>query len=300
MIKGTVFNVQRFSVHDGPGIRTNVFLKGCPLRCLWCHNPEGLSREVDMEFIPNKCIGCGRCTVCPNGCHVITDEGLHGFDRTNCVKCGKCVDACVASALQRAGKEMTSEEVLKEVMLDEMFYKESGGGITLSGGEPLSQIDFAEEILMLSKEKGLHTAIETCGFYKAEILDRVLPYVDLFLYDYKVTGREEHKAATGVYPDLILDNLARINEAGRDVVLRCPIIPGINDNEIHFDAIASLADKYEHVIRVDLEPYHELGNSKYQNIGKEYSYSGEVPKADRMEEIRAHIDSLTSKKVVIS
>jgi len=185
--KGKVFNIQRFSIHDGPGIRTNVFLKGCPLRCLWCHNPEGLSRESDIEFIPKKCIGCGRCGVCPNDCHKFND-GLHYYDRSNCIKCGTCISHCVTEALQIAGKDYTVDEVMKEVESDAMFYEESGGGMTLSGGEPLFQSEFATELLRTAKERGIHTAIETCGFYSEDVLRKAIPYIDIFLFDYKVTG----------------------------------------------------------------------------------------------------------------
>ncbi len=300
MKTGIVFNVQRFSIHDGPGIRTTVFLKGCPLRCKWCHNPEGLSITPDIEFIASKCIGCGRCTVCPKDNHSFIKDGLHVFSRDDCLKCGECVEACVTEALLKAGKEYTVDEVMKKVMSDVMFYKESGGGMTLSGGEPFGQIDFAVELLRAAKENGLHTAVETCGYYSEETLMKALPYVDLFLFDYKVTGREEHKAATGVYPERILENLEVINREGKQMHLRCPIIPGINDNSTHFAAIAALAERLDCVVRVDLEPYHDLGVSKYSNIGKTAAYQNNAPAKDRMEEILEEVSSKTSKRVVIS
>ena len=299
MITGKVFNIQRFSIHDGPGIRTNVFLKGCPLRCLWCHNPEGLSRESDIEFIPKKCIGCGRCGVCPNDCHKFND-GLHYYDREGCIKCGICVSHCVAESLQIAGKDYTIDEILKEVESDAMFYEESGGGMTLSGGEPLFQSEFSTELLRAAKERGINTAIETCGFYSADVLRKAIPYIDIFLFDYKVTGREEHKSATGVYPDIILRNLEIINEEGREIHLRCPIIPGINDNYTHYKAIADLANRLNHVTRIDLEPYHELGSSKYYNIGREVKFTEKAAPRGSLEPVRDFILTLTDKKVTIS
>ncbi len=299
MTTGTVFDIQRFSIHDGPGIRTNVFLKGCPLRCLWCHNPEGLSRETDVEFLSNKCIACGRCSVCEKGCHVFAD-GLHGYLRENCERCGKCIKECVAGALKLVGREYTVDDVMREVESDRMFYEESGGGMTLSGGEPLYQSDFAVALLTEAKNRGIHTAIETCGFYSESVLRRAIPYVDVFLFDYKVTGREEHKKATGVYPDVILNNLEIINAEGREIVLRCPIIPGINDNNVHYDAIAALLEKYEHITRVDLEPYHRLGSSKYDSIGKTAAFDSEAIPKGALEPVKEYIQSKTSKKVVIS
>lgn len=299
MPKGVVFNIQRFSVHDGPGIRTTVFLKGCPLRCKWCHNPEGLSLSRDIEYIAAKCIGCGRCAaVCPSSCHTISD-GAHFFDRTSCVKCGECVEACVAEAILMRGIESSVDDVMKVVRSDKMFYAD-GGGMTLSGGEPLMQSRFAKALLSAAHEEEIHTAVETCGYYPAEVLDEVLPFIDLFLFDYKVTGEEEHIAATGVSQKIILENLERICNDGVPVVLRCPIIPGVNNNSRHFDAIAALAEKYDSVIRIDLEPYHDLGSSKYQNIGLDIGFSATAPKQEEMDDILNYISSRTSKKTIIS
>ncbi len=299
MIKGTIFNIQRFSIHDGPGIRTTVFLKGCPLRCLWCHNPEGLSREIDIEYSPVKCIGCGRCRICPNGCHSIRDGG-HYFDRDKCDKCGKCVEACVSGSLLVAGKDYTVDEVMKKVESDVLFYKESGGGMTISGGEPFYQSEFTAALFKAAKEKGIHTAVETCGFCSDDALQRALPYIDLFLFDYKVTGAEAHKAATGVDNGVILKNLKTIDDAGKKITLRCPIIPSINDNNEHFEAIANIANTHENIVKVDLEPYHDLGAAKYTNIGKTPAFSHAIPEKERMAHIKEYIEGLTEKKINIS
>lgn len=299
MNKGLIFNIQRFSLHDGPGIRTNVFFKGCPLRCVWCHNPEGLEKKFEIEFNGSKCIGCGRCSVCPEGCHVFGEEG-HVFNRTACTTCGKCVEACVAGSLKMAGKEYTVEEVLSVVETDMMFYSESGGGMTISGGEPLFQAEFAIELLKAAKERNIHTAIETSGFCSEETMKRAAPYIDLFLYDYKATGEEEHVKATGVSQKPILRNLELVNGMGKEIVLRCPIIPSINDNNVHFDAIASLAEKYSGVIRVDIEPYHDLGTSKYPHFDKTAKFTSKMMETDKIEQIREYIQSKTKKRVVVS
>ena len=298
MSKGLIFNIQRFSLHDGPGIRTNVFLKGCPLRCIWCHNPEGLEKKSEIEYNPSKCIGCGRCTVCPEGCHVIK-EG-HIFNREGCTVCGKCVEECVSTALVMVGREYTVEEVLSAVEADMLFYSESGGGMTISGGEPLYQPEFAVDLLREASARGIHTAIETSGFCSPDVMRRAVPYIDLFLFDYKVTGEEAHIKATGVSQKPILRNLEFVNSQGKEIVLRCPIIPGINDNNTHYDAIAELAEKYSNIIKVDIEPYHDLGASKYPNFGKTAKFTSKMMETEKVAQIRDYIQNKTKKRVVIS
>ena len=299
MIKGLVFNIQRFSLHDGPGIRTAVFMKGCPLRCRWCHNPEGLRSIPELEYNPAKCIGCGRCSVCLEECHV-TENGVHMFDRTNCVRCFACVDACPAGALLQAGREYTVEEVMKTVESDRAYYENSGGGMTLSGGEPLLQPEFSGALLEAAKERGFNTAMETSGYAPADVIKEISPLVDVFLYDVKLTNEDDHIKYTGVGRDLILSNLRMLNEEGRQIVLRCPIIPGVNDVDRHFDAIAELANELDSVVRVDLEPYHDLGAVKYAKFGREAVFSADPPSKDRMEEIREYVQQKTPKRVKIS
>lgn len=301
---GTVFNIQKFSVHDGPGIRTTVFLKGCPLRCLWCHNPEGLSRESEIEFEPVKCIACGFCAAaCENECHAFTEEDggvRHDYLREGCVRCGKCIGSCVAGALRTVGQEMTVGEVMSKVLADKIFYEKSGGGMTVSGGEPFFQPEFTLDLLKSAKEAGLHTAIETCGFCRTEVIERALPFVDLFLFDYKATGADVHKRLTGVDPALILANMRYISEHGGKIVLRCPIIPTANDTDEHFSTIASLACELDRIVSVELEPYHPLGTGKAPKLGREQSFITEAPSPERMAEIREYIASRTDKPVTVS
>lgn len=271
---GRVADIQHFSVHDGPGIRTSVFLKGCNLRCLWCHNPENiLFRDRELSFVPARCIGCGYCfRVCPNGCHFM-DGNEHKIDWSKCIHCGKCAAECYTKALTIVGREATAQQVVDEVLRDKMFYETSGGGITLSGGEPMLQPDFVREILRLSKEHGLHTALETCGVYPYERLDGIREFVDLFLFDYKATGSELHRHCTGVDNHFVLENLGKLYADGHDVLIRCPIIPGKNDTDEHFRAIAELTLRYPRFQGAELLPYHRLGVSKIARFG----LAGQLP-----------------------
>ena len=269
-MSGNILNVQRFCTHDGPGIRTTVFLKGCPLHCTWCHNPESRARHAEILYNEERCVNCLRCvTACPNGQHGAR-EGKHHFDRAGCVACGKCVSP-LCGALELFGKSATAEEILEEVLRDKPFYDNSGGGLTLSGGEPLYQPEFCLELLQKAKENGLHVCMETCGLTTPEILEKVAPLVDIFLFDYKETDPERHKAYTGADNSLILQNLRRLNALGKQIVLRCPIIPTLNDREEHFAGIGKLAEELSCVSEVCVEPYHAYGSSKYKRLGKEYA-----------------------------
>lgn len=271
MKKATIFNIQKFCINDGPGIRTTVFFKGCPLDCAWCHNPESKSVKAELMYDAKKCIGCGKCmSVCPAGCHSISKDGVHELSRENCIVCGKCADVCYAEALEMAGYEKTVDEVVAEVMKDEIFYQNSGGGLTVSGGEPMAQFDFVYELLKAAKERGLHTCMETCGFSSEENYRKIAEYVDIFLFDYKLTNPDEHEKYTGQNNELILSNLRMLDSIGAKTVLRCPIIPGINDTDEHFGAIASLANELGNVLEVNVEPYHPLGSGKAAMLDKEY------------------------------
>lgn len=299
-MQGVVFNIQRFSLFDGPGIRTVVFLKGCPLRCKWCHNPEGLKSKPQVMFNPSRCIACGACSVaCDNGQHIMKD-GVHVFTRNNCVDCGKCAAECYSDALSVAGKYMTADEVIAEVIRDMPVYKESGGGVTLSGGEPLFQVDFALEILKKAKQVGVTTCIETSGYCDSDKLVEIARYTDRFLFDYKATGEEIHKRLCGVSQEKILKNLELINSFGVDVVLRCPIIPELNENEDHINGIANIAKKYACVVEVQLEPYHRLGIPKAQQLGIASEYEGHAPDKEKMNLYCEKIAKISGKKTEIS
>lgn len=281
-VTGIVFDIQRYSIHDGPGIRTNVFLKGCPLRCQWCHNPEGFNGLPEISFLMAKCVGCGSCALaCPKGCHQVTDRG-HEYDRTECTRCGRCVEACNFCALEVVGREMTAEQVVAEAERDRMFFESSGGGITLSGGEPLFQPAFAEDILRLAKKRGLSTCLETSGCCGERVMSRVKEYVDIFLYDYKETDLKRHIEYTGVSNEPIIRNLRMLSEAGHTIVLRCPLIPGKNDREKHALGIAAVANSLEGVLRIEIEPYHPLGATKSLRFGREALYDRDtfMEKAD--------------------
>ncbi len=299
-MRGLVFDIQRFSLFDGPGVRTVVFLKGCPLRCLWCHNPEGLETAPQIMFVAERCIGCGECApVCPGQRHIMTD-GFHNFDHTDCTGCGQCAAACCTGALSVAGREMTVEEVMAKVMRDEAFFRESGGGLTLSGGEPFYQSGFAIALLRAAKARGLSTCVETSGFTGAEIIRQAEGYIDVFYFDYKVTGEEAHQKLCGVSQRPILENLSLLDELDSRVVLRCPIIPGINDVPEHYEGIARTAKEHRSITMIHLEPYHKMGENKALQLGTVPRYTGTVPDKSKMQEICEQIETAAGKPCIIS
>ena len=276
MSKGYVLNIQRFCTDDGPGIRTTVFLKGCPLKCVWCHNPESQKLREEIMYEAEKCVGCGNCaSVCPNDCHGI--EKTHIFLRKNCIGCGICADVCPAKALELYGKEMSAEAVLETVRRDIAFYEATGGGITVSGGEPLFQPYFTAELLRLCKEKGIHTVMETCGYASETVFSEVLSYCDAVLFDIKETDEEKHIAYTGVSLQPILRNLEILNKKGIPFVIRAPIVPTLNDREEHFENLKRLRDKFENCEKIQIMPYHDFGSYKYEKLGRRYACEAIAP-----------------------
>jgi pyruvate formate lyase activating enzyme len=259
----------RYCVHDGPGIRTAVFLKGCPLHCSWCHNPEGQSKGIELSFREDRCVRCGDCfDLCPNGAVVKEVDGYR-LVRETCRVCGTCADSCYAEARELVGREMTVREVLNEILKDLAFFDQSGGGVTFTGGEPLLQTDFLEALLRSCQMHGIHTALETSGFCDWETMERIAAIADLFLYDIKLMDDEAHRRFTGVGNEQILGNLARLSGSGNDVVVRMPVLPGINDHEANLQSILHFLTTRTAVREIHLLPFHRIGRDKSLRLGRQ-------------------------------
>lgn len=266
MTTAVVNALKRFAVHDGPGIRTTVFLKGCPLHCLWCHNPEGISPRAELAFYRHKCTRCGRCArVCPSGAHHLR-EGVHTLERTLCTACGLCAGECPAGALQLFGRTMTEDEVLLAVLEDRIFYKTSGGGVTVSGGEPLLQSEFCRALFARLQAEEIHTAADTCGAVSPEAIRRMMDVTDLFLYDIKHMDPEEHRRLTGMDNVRILENLRMLDAGGASVEIRMPLIPGCNDSPAHLRDAGRFLASLSCITRVKVLPYHSYARSKYEAL----------------------------------
>jgi pyruvate formate lyase activating enzyme len=277
---GIVFDIKKFSIHDGPGIRTTVFFKGCPLNCWWCHNPESQAWEPELTLWPGRCIRCGACVdACPQGA-ISRDGDEVSTDRMRCTRCGACAEACTAEARQIVGREMSVPQVMSEVERDVPFYDESGGGVTVSGGEPLAQPAFLLALLQACKGKEIHTALDTCGFAPWEVLDGVREHVDLFLYDLKVMDDARHRTLTGVPNERILQNLRALSQAGHEIVLRVPVIPGVNDDDRNVRQTGAFAASLPALRRVDLLPYHHAGTEKYGRLHRAYALPETRPPSD--------------------
>ncbi len=268
-MKASIFNIQKFSIHDGPGIRTTVFFKGCPLQCIWCHNPESQNSGKEILYDKNKCTLCGSCIkICQNNAIEIKDNDLE-MNMDKCTFCGDCTVSCINSARQIAGKEYTVDQVMKEVLKDRLFYKNSKGGVTLSGGEPLIYAAFVEELLMKLKKENIHTAVDTCGAVDFKVLERISEYTDLFLYDIKSTDEEKHILYTGVSNKNIIENLIKLSKIHNNINLRLPIIEGINADENHIFEILKLI-KNTNIKKINLLPYHDIAMHKYEKLGRKY------------------------------
>jgi len=272
-VTGTCFNIQRYAIHDGPGIRTTVFMKGCPLSCTWCHNPEGLSADAELLVVQGLCVGCGRCVeVCPNP-PVIGADGRAVPDRRSCLRCGSCVDVCVAGARRLVGQSMTVEELITEIERDRAFYDESGGGVTFSGGEPLEQFGFLMACLEACRDRGIHTAVDTSGHAPRDAILRAAAVTDLFLFYLKLLDENEHQKLVGIPLSPVLENLRALDDAGAEIWVRFPFIPGFTDGMGNVTAlgrtVASLRTRRLHIL-----PFHRTAADKYARIEREWEHAG--------------------------
>ncbi len=292
-MNGIISDIKRMSVHDGPGIRTTLFLKGCPLRCLWCHNPENLTMMPSLSFTEKLCVGCGACqAVCPAHVHTVAGEpdatdSLHRLNHDACLHCGACVEECFPGALKLYGQTKEAAEVASLLLEDSVFFAESGGGVTFSGGEPLLQSAFLREVMTSLKEKGIHIAVDTCGEVPWQAFEDVLPFTDLFLYDIKHPDSAAHARATGRGNERILENLAALHACGKAVEIRTPVIPGYNDDPETLRQIGTLLAGYGNVTVWRLLPYHSMAKGKYEAIGLSYEMPElTMPDAARMRKLQ--------------
>lgn len=300
MATGRIFDTQRFSIHDGPGIRTTVFLKGCPLRCLWCGNPESISPEPILSYLPDSCIGCGDCVeVCPETALSLGATGKAILDRDRCNGCGERAGKCGPKALEIVGREVTVDEVIEQVLRDRDYYEASGGGLTLSGGDPVFQPQFSEALLRRARVHGLHRCIETSGYALWGAMRGLLPLVDLWLYDFKETDSRLHERFTGKSNSLIIANLRRLHDSGAKILLRCPMIPRHNARKEHLDGIAELANSLPKLEGVELLPYYDLWRAKLNRFGFQTTLPKSVQQPDR-ETVESWIDYLRQRGVRVA
>ncbi len=293
MSEGLIFDVKKYSINDGPGIRTTVFFKGCPLRCPWCHNPEGQSFLPEVMLRPSRCIaGCAECVAaCPPGA-LTRAEDSPLLDKLKCDLCGRCASACPAAAIDIVGRKAAAAEVITEIEKDRVFYEESSGGATFSGGEPLSQPEFLVELLDACRTRGIATAVDTCGYAPPETVSRVAGRADEFLFDLKVMDEKKHDDLTGQPNGVILKNLKRLARAGRKVTIRLPLISGVNDDEVNIRKTAEFLQALGSLTDISLLPYHALGRDKYRGLRKRNPADGlSAPSAERLGEIKRDLES---------
>ncbi|MCR4428464.1 MAG: glycyl-radical enzyme activating protein [Caldiserica bacterium] len=289
--RGVVFNIQRYSIQDGPGIRTTIFLKGCPLKCLWCHNPEGINPNPEIIWLETRCLGCRRCV---QSCHLETPIFPPAFD-PRCNLCGECLRTCPAKALELAGRGFSKEELMEEILKDRVFFDLSQGGVTFSGGEPLFQGEFLLEILSACKEERIHTALDTSGFCEMGLLQKVEPLSDLFLYDIKTIDVKKHLEFTGVPNFQILENLSWLSKKPEKVIVRFPVIPGLNDDDFEIQQMGEFLLSLN-IREIDLIPYHKMARDKYRRLRREYPLNNlENPSSERLEKIKIALERYVPK-----
>jgi pyruvate formate lyase activating enzyme len=293
MSQGMVFDIKRYSINDGPGIRTTVFLKGCPLQCRWCHNPEGQSFTAEVMIRASRCLkDCSEClTECPETA-LSKSDAIPVLDRIRCTSCGACSEICPTQAIEIVGRRLSAAELFKEIEKDRLFFEESGGGVTFSGGEPLAQPEFLDEVLGLCSRKGIQTAVDTCGLAPAKDLERIVTRTDLFLFDLKTMDEKKHITFTGDSNRLILENLRRLAVSGKRIIVRIPIVPGINDDPENIRRTAGFLRSLEGISEISLLPYHGLGRNKFKGIDKAgSSLDFESPSEESLERIKADLES---------
>lgn len=283
-MKARLVDIKPLAVHDGRGIRTTVFFKGCSLKCLWCHNPESIGFGPQLGYYENKCLGCMECVIaCPQGAHK-NETGIHVLDRALCTGCGSCEEACLGEALKLYGREVTLEALLVQLLRDREFYENSGGGVTLSGGECLCQADFCRALLKELNAQGIHTAVDTCGFVPRSAFEKVIPYTDVFLYDLKAYDEDVHIACTGQSNRLILENLQYLDSLGKEIQIRIPYVPGHNDSQM--EKLAAFVRGLRHVTQVEVLAYHNFAGSKYAAVAMPNTMPPVLPEAAALQKAR--------------